>query len=164
MKLLFYGPQRCTPPPGLGLEKIRKWLVGTIWWCIYKLMYFTAVCIYTTKWSTPAISLFFLGLNPVVVYIFGVRIFIIIMPTIRACPHLGAGCHIPRKYNSFLIPSHCVVMGRLLCCEAKLIRQTLRKKKKRYISIFIYSYIYIYRCIYIYIYEYIHGRAPYCTG
>ena len=41
-------------------------------WCIYKLLYFTAVCIYTTKSSTPAISLFFLGPNPVVVYIFGV--------------------------------------------------------------------------------------------
>jgi len=40
-------------------------------WCIYKLLYFKAVCIYTTKWSTPAISLFFLGSNPVVVYIFG---------------------------------------------------------------------------------------------
>ena len=35
-------------------------------------VYFTAVCIYTTKSSTPAISLFFLGPNPVVVYIFGV--------------------------------------------------------------------------------------------
>ena len=43
-------------------------------WCIYKLRYFTAVCIYTTKSSTPAISLFFLGPNPVVVYIFGVPI------------------------------------------------------------------------------------------
>ena len=41
-------------------------------WCIYKLHYFTAVCIYTTKWSMPATSLFFLGPNPVVVYIFGV--------------------------------------------------------------------------------------------
>jgi len=54
--------------------------VWTIWWCIYKLMYFTAVCIYTTKSSTPAISLFFLGPNLVVVYIFGV-------PTIK----LGTG-------------------------------------------------------------------------
>jgi len=35
-------------------------------------MHFTAVCIYTTKSSTPAISLFFLGPNPVVVHIFGV--------------------------------------------------------------------------------------------
>ncbi len=33
-----YGPQRCTPPPGLGLEKIGKWLVWTIWWCICKLL------------------------------------------------------------------------------------------------------------------------------
>jgi len=33
---------------------------------------FTTVCIYTTKSSTPTISLFFLGPNPVVVYIFGV--------------------------------------------------------------------------------------------
>ena len=65
------GPQSYTPPPGWGLEKIGKWLVWTIWWCIYKLLYFTAVCI-TTKRSTPAIALFFLGPNPVVVYIFGV--------------------------------------------------------------------------------------------
>jgi len=53
------GTQRYTPPLGLGLEKIGKWLVWTIWWCIYKLLYFTTVCIYTTKSSTPAISLFF---------------------------------------------------------------------------------------------------------
>jgi len=26
------GPQRYTPPPGLGLEKIGEWLVWTIWW------------------------------------------------------------------------------------------------------------------------------------
>jgi len=32
------GPQRYTPPPGLGLEKIGKWLVWTIWWCICKLL------------------------------------------------------------------------------------------------------------------------------
>jgi len=32
---------------------------------------FTAVCRNTTKSSTPAFSLFFLGPNPVVVYIFG---------------------------------------------------------------------------------------------
>jgi len=70
--ILELGPQRYTPPPGLGLEKIGEWLVWTIWWCIYKLLYFTAVCIYTTTSSTPAISLFFLGPNPVVVYIFGV--------------------------------------------------------------------------------------------
>jgi len=38
-------------------------------WCIYKLLYFTAVCIYTTKSSTPATPLFILGPNPVVVYI-----------------------------------------------------------------------------------------------
>jgi len=57
----FYTPPRGREaPPG---------------WCIYKLLYFTAVCIYTTKWSTPAISLFFLGPNPVVVYIFGVPIY-----------------------------------------------------------------------------------------
>jgi len=56
---LLLGPQRS--PPG---------------WCIYKLLYFTAVCIYTTKSSTPAISLFFLGPNPVVVYIFGVPIIV----------------------------------------------------------------------------------------
>ena len=30
------GPQRYTPPPGLGLEKNWKWLVWTIWWCINK--------------------------------------------------------------------------------------------------------------------------------
>ena len=36
-------------------------------WCIFKLLYFTRVCIYTTKSSTPAISLFILGPNPVVV-------------------------------------------------------------------------------------------------
>ena len=68
---LGLGPQRYTPPPGLGLEKIKKWLVWTIWWCICKLLNFTIVCIYTTKSSTQAISLFFLGPNPVVVYIFG---------------------------------------------------------------------------------------------
>jgi len=54
-------------------------VVGSGWeappgWCIYKLLYFTAFCIYTTKSSTPAISLFFLGPKPVVVYIFGVPI------------------------------------------------------------------------------------------
>jgi len=36
------GPQRYTPPPGLGLEKIGKWLFGgfgsTIWCCICKLL------------------------------------------------------------------------------------------------------------------------------
>ena len=41
---------------------------------LYKLWYFTAVCIYTKTWSTPDIFLFFLGPNPVVVYIFGVSI------------------------------------------------------------------------------------------
>ena len=39
---------------------------------IWKVLHFTAVCIYTTKWTTPAVSLFFLSPNPVVVYIFGV--------------------------------------------------------------------------------------------
>ena len=43
-------------------------------WCIYKLLNFTAVCIYTTKSSTPAMSRNFLSPNPVVVYIFGVPI------------------------------------------------------------------------------------------
>jgi len=33
------GPQRYTPPPGLGLENIGKWLVWTTWWCIWKLLY-----------------------------------------------------------------------------------------------------------------------------
>jgi len=42
-------------------------------WGIYKLLYFTTVCIYTTTLSTPAIALFFLGPNLLVVYIFGVR-------------------------------------------------------------------------------------------
>jgi len=37
-------------------------------------LYFTAVCTYTTKSSTPAISLFSLGPHPVVVYVFGVPI------------------------------------------------------------------------------------------
>jgi len=27
------GPQKYTPLPGLGLEKIGRWLVWTIWWC-----------------------------------------------------------------------------------------------------------------------------------
>jgi len=33
---LILGPQRYTPPPALGLEKIGKWLVWMIWWCICK--------------------------------------------------------------------------------------------------------------------------------
>ena len=86
-------------PPSLGLEKIRKWLVYTISWCICKLpqnttlsiytttgarstpvevyiqtAVFWAVFIYTKKWFTPAIFSFFLGPNPVVVYIYGVPI------------------------------------------------------------------------------------------
>jgi len=35
---LGLGSQRYTPPPGWGLEKIGKWLVWTIWWCICKLL------------------------------------------------------------------------------------------------------------------------------
>ena len=52
----YIHPRKREAPPG---------------WCIYKLLYFTAVCTYTTRSSTPAISIFFLGPNPVVVYIFG---------------------------------------------------------------------------------------------
>jgi len=43
-----------------------------LWWCIHKLLYFGAVCIYIKTESTPAIFLFFLGPNPVVVYIYDV--------------------------------------------------------------------------------------------
>jgi len=82
-----------TPPPDLGLEKIRKWLVYTISWCLCKLPQNTT-SIYTTAgvymqtapvvvyiqtaifWGSLHIHqemlytshfLFFLGPNPVVV-------------------------------------------------------------------------------------------------
>jgi len=44
----YRGHHIYTPPPALGLEKIRKWLVYTISWWICKLPQHTAVCIYTT--------------------------------------------------------------------------------------------------------------------
>jgi len=61
------------PPPGLCIEKIRKWLVYTISWCTCKLPQTTAapvvvyiesvvcwaVCVYTKILFTPAIFLFF---------------------------------------------------------------------------------------------------------
>jgi len=82
-----------TPPPGVGLGKLRKWLVYTISWykrklpqstqrprcgvciyvCIYiyiyKMLYFGADCTYRKNWYTPAIFLFFLSPN-LVVYIY----------------------------------------------------------------------------------------------
>jgi len=82
------GHHKYAPPPRLGLEKIRRWLVYTIswwicklphflctpprgfaaplWWCIYTAV-FWAVCMYTKKWYTPAIFLFLLSPNPAVV-------------------------------------------------------------------------------------------------
>jgi len=75
-----------------GPRKKRKWLVYPIswcicklpqsilippraccappWWCILMLLYTWAVWKYTKKWYTPAIFLFFLGPNPVVVYLY----------------------------------------------------------------------------------------------
>jgi len=63
---LVLGPQRYTPPPGLGPEKIGKWLVWTIWWCISYIQ--TAVKYNTFYIHHPG------GPNPVVVYIFRVPI------------------------------------------------------------------------------------------
>ena len=48
---------------------------------------FTAVCIYTTKSSTPAISVFFLCPNPVVVYIFGVPTLYMSGTCSQSAPH-----------------------------------------------------------------------------
>jgi len=68
VKFVFYPKSACkvwghhihTLPPGLGLEKIRKWLVYTISWCICKLCKYTSLSIYTTMRAPSA---------PVVVYI-----------------------------------------------------------------------------------------------
>ena len=48
------GPQRYTPPPCWGLEKIGKWLVWTIWWCICKLWKNSTLSIYTTSGARSA--------------------------------------------------------------------------------------------------------------
>jgi len=56
--------------------------------CTYKLRYFTAVCIFTPKRSTPAFSLFSLGPDPVVGYIFG-------------APHIGNSIQL--RVNQWLV-------------------------------------------------------------
>ena len=45
---LGWGPQKYTPPPRLGLENKRNWLVYTISGCICKLLQNTTLSIYTT--------------------------------------------------------------------------------------------------------------------
>ena len=90
-------------------------------WCIYKTLYFTAVFIYTTKSSTPAISLFFLGPNPVVVYIFGVSISI---PGISSGPDvhftiIGGNCR-ARRHNNLGTWSPLCVKCTVKCCTKYL--------------------------------------------
>jgi len=92
-------PPECRPPV-VQPEIPNRLAETTIYWCICKLfkyvakhtttrarrapvpkahlvsfaLYLCAVCIYTRKWYTPAIFLFFRGPNPVVVhtYLYGV--------------------------------------------------------------------------------------------
>jgi len=77
----WWGPQKCTPPPGLGLEKQNGWcrpfpgeyanFCKTPQFVYRKCLFYKSLHIHQ-EWSTPAIFLFFLGPGPVVVYICGV--------------------------------------------------------------------------------------------
>jgi len=111
----------------LGLETIGKWLVWAIWRCIYKLLYFTAVCIYTTKRSTPAISLFFLGPNPVVVYICGVPNTDTNVEKLQIVPDWMEDWHVQGNNKAVEMAGIAAVSHRLPLATAKASTRTKKK-------------------------------------